>query len=169
MSDTAQLKAEIEDLIFLEADYCDDWKLEEWMALWADGEVTYEVGPLDTPEAEETTTRDVLYLVSDNRFRLEQRIIRLGKSTAHSESPIRSRLRHLYSNIRQVSRDGDNISFRVNMVVTRTRRDTDGVTILPGYVAFKLVRHDGDLKIREKRVFLDLHKLSNPGTISVLV
>lgn len=169
MSTSAQLKQEIEELIYREADYCDAWQLTNWMDLWAEGEVIYEVGPLDTPDAEELSARDILYLVSDNRFRLEQRVIRMGKSTAHAEWPVRSRLRHLYSNLRNIEEQDGEISLRVNMMVTRTRRDTDGVSVLPGYVLFKLVRQGEELKIREKRVFLDLHKLSNPGTMSILI
>lgn len=169
MNNSLPLKEEIEDLLHLEADYCDDWELDKWFSLWADGEVLYEVGPLDTPGADHLTHKDILFLVSDNRFRLEQRVLRMGKATAHAEYPVRSRLRHLYGNLRNIRAEGDEVSFRVNMMVSRTRRDTDGVSILPGYALFRLVRQNGVLKIREKRVFLDLHVLSKPGTMSIII
>lgn len=168
MSDNT-LKEHIEELLYQEADHADGWELKEWLALWAEGEVLYEVGPLDTPNAENLSHNDILYLLSDNRFRLEQRVIRMGKATAHAEYPVRSRIRHTYSHLRNVKSAGDEITCKVNMVVTRTRRDTEGVAVIPGYALFKLVRAGGGLKIREKRVFLDLHLLSKPGTMSIII
>ena len=168
MSDD-KLKDEIETLLYQEADHADGWELKEWLALWADGEVLYEVGPLDTPNAENLSHNDILYLLSDNRFRLEQRVIRMGKATAHAEYPVRSRIRHNYSHLRNIKATGNEVTLKVNMIVTRTRRDTEGVAVIPGYVLFKLVRQGSDLKIREKRVFLDLHLLSKPGTMSIIV
>ena len=164
-----QLRNEIETLLYQEADHADAWELKEWLALWADGEVLYEVGPLDTVNAENMSRNDILYLLSDNRFRLEQRVIRMGKATAHAEYPVRSRVRHTYSHLRNVECSGDEISLKVNLVVTRTRRDTEGVAVIPGYVLFKLVKTGNGLRIREKRVFLDLHVLSKPGTMSIII
>ena len=69
MSETS-LKHEIEQLLYLEADYADDWLLTDWLGLWADGELLYEVGPLDTPRADRFSHNQVLYLLSDDRFRL---------------------------------------------------------------------------------------------------
>ena len=163
------LKDEIETLLYREADCADAWELNAWLDLWADGEVMYEVGPLDTPNAENLSHNDILYLISDNRFRLEQRVIRMGKATAHAEYPVRSRIRHHYSHLRDIKVAGDDVTCKVNMLVTRTRRDTEGVAVIPGSVLFKLSRQSGILKIREKRVFLDLHVLSKPGTMSIIV
>ena len=168
MSDN-KLKDELETLLYEEADYADGWQLKVWLALWAEGPVLYEVGPLDTPNAENMSHNDILYLLSDDRFRLEQRIIRMGKATAHAEYPVRSRTRHNYTHLRDVKIDGSDVTFKVNMIVTRTRRDTEGVSVIPGYVLFKLVREGSALKIREKRIFLDLHVLSKPGTMSIII
>ena len=166
---TVALREEIENLLFSEADLADTWQLQEWLALWAPGEVLYEVGPLNTPQGEKTTHADVLYLLSDDRFRLEQRVIRMGKVTAHAEYPVRSIIRHHYTHLRQIQVQGEEVSFKVNMLVSRTRRDQEGVSMMPGCVLFKLVRLDGALRIREKRVFLDLHVLAHPGTLSIIV
>ena len=168
MSETS-LKHEIEQLLYLEADYADDWLLTDWLGLWADGELLYEVGPLDTPRADRFSHNQVLYLLSDDRFRLEQRVIRMGKPTAHAEAPVRSQTRHNYTHLRNIIVAGDTVTFKVNMLVTRTRRDNEGVTILPGYVLFKWVRQNGALKIQENRIFLDLWVLSNPGTMSIIL
>ena len=105
-----ELKEEIETLLYLESDHADDWQLTDWLGLWAEGEVLYEVGPLDTPNAEKLSHNDILYLVSDNRFRLEQRVIRMGKATAHAEYPVRSRIRHNYSHLRNINVSGDEVT-----------------------------------------------------------
>ncbi len=165
----ASLRHEIEQLLHLEADYADDWQLPEWLGLWAEGEILYEIGPLDTPRGDRLSHDQALYLLSDDRFRLEQRIIRMGKPTAHAESPVRSRTRHLYTHLRNIAAEGGIITCKVNMLVTRTRRDTEGVAILPGYVLFTLARQNGALKIQRKRIFLDLWVLSNPGTMAIIL
>ncbi|GLR65591.1 hypothetical protein GCM10010909_02690 [Acidocella aquatica] len=165
----ASLRQEIEQLLYLEADYADDWQLTSWLGLWAEGELLYEVGPLDTPRGDRLSHNQVLYLLSDDRFRLEQRVIRMGKPTAHAEAPVRSQTRHNYTHLRNIAVDGDVITFKVNMLVTRTRRDNEGVAILPGYVLFTLARQNGALKIQRKRIFLDLWVLSNPGTMSIIL
>jgi len=170
MTDKLLLKDKIESFLFAEADCADDWKLKEWFALWADeGDLLYQIGPLDTPNGAEISHNAMLYLVSDNRFRLEQRIIRLQKPTAHAEWPIRSRLRHSYTNLRDIQVEGNRISCRVNMLVARTRRDTEGVSVIPGYVIFHLEDQQGQLKIRQKRIFLDLHMLAKPGTMALII
>jgi p-cumate 2,3-dioxygenase subunit beta len=170
MSDKLLLKDEIESFLYREADYCDNWELQQWIDLWADGEILYQVGPLATPDAEQLDPKDILYLINDNRFRLEQRVIRMLKPTAHAEWPVRSRLRHTYSNFRDIKQDTDSISLKVNMLVARTREDTRGVAMIPGYIKLKLERqNDGELKLREKRIFVDLHVLSKPGTMSIII
>jgi p-cumate 2,3-dioxygenase subunit beta len=169
MPDLILLKHQLEDFLYTEADYCDNWELPQWLSLWAEGEVTYEIGPLDPPRGETPTKDDMLFLVSDNRFRLEQRVIRLQKSTAHAEFPIRSRLRHSYTNLRYISIEDNEIRFKVNLLVARTRADTRGVNILPGYVDFKIDQSQKEFKIREKRIFLDLNTLADPGTMAVIL
>lgn len=169
MTDRLLLKDEIETFIFEEADCCDSWELTEWLAMWAEGDISYQIGPLDAPEGDKISQNDMLYLVSDNRFRLEQRVIRLQKPTAHAEWPIRSRIRHSYTNVRNITQTGNSVTFKTNMLVARTRRDTEGVSIIPGYVMFKLERVSGALRIREKRIFLDLHILSKPGTMALIL
>ena len=162
-------RAELEDFIYREADLADDWQLEQWLALWAPGPLLYEIGPLDTTRGDRMNVNEAMFLLSDDRFRLEQRIVRLGKPTAHAETPVRSRLRHSYTHLRDIQVDGSDVNFRVNLLLTRTRRDAEGVAVIPGYVTWRLVRADGALRIREKRIFLDLHVLSRPGTLAFII
>lgn len=110
-----------------------------------------------------------MYLIADDRSRLEQRVIRMGKHSAHAEYPIRSRTRHFYSNLRDVQEHGDAITFKVNLLVTRARTDADGVALFPGVAVFQVTTQAGELKLREKRVFLDLIVLANPGTLTFMI
>jgi len=170
MTDKLLLKDKIEAFLFAEADCCDSWKLKEWHEFWAkEGEILYQIGPLDTPNGEEMSQNEILYLVSDNRFRLEQRVIRMQKPTAHAEWPVRSRLRHSYTNLRDIQVEDNRISCRVNMLVARTRRDTEGVSLIPGYVIFQLEQQQDQFKMRQKRIFVDLHMLSKPGGMAVIL
>ena len=52
--DSPGLRARIEDFLYLEADLLDEWRIEEWFALFAEG-ATYEVPP--TGEADENDGR----------------------------------------------------------------------------------------------------------------
>lgn len=162
------LKDELFDFVVKEGDFADEWALNSWLALWADGEVTYEVGPLNMDNTSDLTFDKSLFLISDNRFRLEHRILRIGKPDAYSESPIRSKVRHFYSHLRDIEEQAGEISFRVNVLITRIRADQEGTSVIPGVVNFRLIRADNMLKIRSKRIFLDLHTLSSPGTITYL-
>jgi p-cumate 2,3-dioxygenase beta subunit len=93
-------RLEVEDFLYQEAALLDDWKLKEWLALFAP-EARYEVAPTGDPEAGTLSSAESLFLVADDRERLEQRVIRLQKPQAHAEYP-HSRVRHLYSNVRIV-------------------------------------------------------------------
>ncbi|WP_017776854.1 aromatic-ring-hydroxylating dioxygenase subunit beta [Paraburkholderia kururiensis] len=154
----------------LEADHSDAWRLKEWWGLWAStGELHYEVGPLGVDNAEATTVGDGMYLIADNRSRLEQRVIRMGKRSAHAEYPVRSRTRHFYANLRNVEENESGVSFRVNLLVTRTRTDAEGVALFPGVALCQVTTQAGEFKLREKRVFLDLNVLTNPGTLTFMI
>ena len=76
-------RAEVEDFLFHEARLLDEWKLDDWVALFTDdGE--YLIPPTDTPDGD--PKRD-LFLVYDDRHRIGERARRLGKKSAHAEFP----------------------------------------------------------------------------------
>ena len=66
-----------------EAELLDSWRLLEWAELFTDdGE--YLIPTTDLPDG---NPQDTLYLVYDNRHRLEERAKRLLKRSAHAEFP----------------------------------------------------------------------------------
>src|SRR4029453_7611730 len=110
-------RAEIEDFLFHEAALLDDWKVAEWAALFTDdGE--YMVPPTDDPHADPRTT---LFLVYDDRRRLEERGKRLMSKQAHAEFP-HSRTVHLYANVRILPSEGAGETVvRCSFLVSRNR------------------------------------------------
>ena len=77
-------RAEVEDFLILEASLLNEWRLEEWRALFTE-ECRYLVpntsgDPYAPPESS-------LYLIADDGHHLTERVKRLGKKTAHAEYP----------------------------------------------------------------------------------
>ena len=100
MAGTGISRTLVEDFLYREADCLDRWALEEWLALWADtGEISYVVAPTGEPDVAELEPSTAMFLIADDRYRLQQRVIRMGKKTFHSEYRP-SRTRHMYSNVR---------------------------------------------------------------------
>jgi len=160
-------RTEAEDLLFAEADLLDQWKLEEWLALYTD-DAAYLVPSTDLPPGADPAQS--LFYIADDRTRLKERVVRLQKKTAHSEWP-RSRTRHLVSNVRVgtpvATAAGDETPVSAAFVTFRTK---NGVTdTYMGRLLYRLRRVDGALRIREKRCELDLDGLRPHGRVSILL
>ena len=161
-------RAEAEDLLFEEADLLDQWRLEQWLALYTD-DAAYLVPSTDLPPGADPAR--CLFYISDDRKRMNERVIRLMKKTAHSEWP-RSRTRHLVSNVRVVASDaagdaGGETPVSAAFVTFRTKGGFTDTYM--GRLSYRLKRVDGALRIREKRCELDLDGLRPHGRISIIL
>lgn len=160
-------RAEAEDLLFEEADLLDQWQLEKWLALYTD-DATYLVPSTDLPPGADPAK--ALFYISDDRTRLNERVVRLLKKTAHSEWP-RSRTRHLVSNVRVGSGaaegSGDDTPVSAAFVTFRTKNAITDTYM--GRLSYRLARIDGALRIREKRCELDLDGLRPHGRVSIIL
>jgi p-cumate 2,3-dioxygenase beta subunit len=156
-------RIDVEDFLFREADLLDEWRLPEWLGLFTD-DAHYYVPSADlAPDAEPNNN---LFYIADDRFRLGERVARLMKRTAHSEFP-RSKVRHLLTNVRLQLPPADEVEARANFVVYRTK---DGVTDrYVGSYRYRLLPHEGDFRIREKRCVLDMDGLRPQGRISIIL
>src|SRR5476649_314455 len=96
---SATTRAEVEDFLYAEATLLDEWRLDEWFALFAPGAV-YEVPTAGAPDDDDSAK--ALFYIADDYVRLRERVARLGKREAHAEFP-RSRLRRMISNVRVLS------------------------------------------------------------------
>jgi len=165
MSVDVETRWRIQDFVFAEAALLDAWALDDWLALFTD-DCVYEVAPTGVDDGHNLSTKKVLFLIGDNRERLEQRVIRMKKTTAHVEYPY-SKTRHLYGNIQLLAADGDALRVGANFATYRTKHQV--TTVYPGSMRYELVRDGASFKIRSKRVVLDLDALVPQGKVSIFL
>lgn len=163
MSAETVTRDQVEDFMFYEAELLDEWKLKEWLDLFtADG--AYYVPTTDS--APNASPDNSLFYVADDRFRLEQRVERLLKKTAHAEYP-RSKTRHLVSNVRIRSRKDDELDVGAAVLTYRTKMGLTETYI--GSYRYRLAVTPEGLRIREKRCILDMDGLKPNGRISIIL
>ncbi|WP_068075704.1 aromatic-ring-hydroxylating dioxygenase subunit beta [Novosphingobium lentum] len=164
ITDAILLRLRVEDLLYLEADLLDSWRLEEWLALYT-ADAHYHVPPTDV-DGENADPDKALFYIVDDAVRMRERVVRLGKKAAHSEWP-RSKVRHLVSNVR-VERDGPTIRARSSFAVWRSKDGTSDVFV--GHYLHVLVEQDdGTLMIAGKTCVLDMEALRPHARISVIL
>lgn len=156
-------RVEVEDFLILEAALLNEWKLEEWRALFTE-ECRYLVP--NTNGDPYAPTESSLYLIADDGHHLTERVKRLGKKTAHAEYP-HSRTRRLVSNVRILERRADSLKVESSFV---TYRASQGVTdTYFGRHEHCIVEEGGALRILEKRTILDMETLRPQGRLSIIV
>lgn len=101
----------------------------------------------------------------DDRRRMEERVIRLGKVGAHSESP-RSKVRHIVSNVR-AWRAGGLIRARASFIVSRAKDTSHDLFV--GHYLHDIVELGGDMKIAKKTCVLDMEALRPHARISIIL
>lgn len=159
-------RAEVEDLLFLEAELLDNWDLDTWLTLYTE-DSHYVIPATDTHDGDPAAD---LVLIDDDRLRMTLRVERLNSRKAHREFP-HSNLRHLVSNVRvgavEGSSDAPEFPVRANFVVYRARNGKD-VSFVGSY-EYRLVRRDGQLFIRSKRVMLDMTSLRPANDVAIIL
>jgi len=159
----AVTRAEVEDLLYHEADLLDRWKLDDWLKLLTD-DASYYVPPNDKPDADHRYT---LFTVADDIVRLRERIIRLKDPNCHAEYPP-SRTRRMISNVRLDGSEDELILVSANFAIFRHRRNEPARQFVGRY-KYKLKRTDEGLKIAERRAILDAEELGSMGSVSFLL
>ena len=157
-----QLRLEVEGLLYHEAALLDEWRLEEWLALFTP-DCRYVIPTTDFPEA--APARDGVF-VDDDWARLQGRVTRLKSRHAHREYPY-SRTRHIVSNVRLTGTGADEITAEANFVVYRIR--SGQVAPYIGHYEYTLTQTPGGLRIRHKRAVLDLETLRDHGAVSIIL
>jgi p-cumate 2,3-dioxygenase beta subunit len=159
----APARAEVEDLLFLEAQLLDEWRLEEWFALFADG-ATYEVPAAGA--CDDVTADNRLFYISDDYHRLRLRVGRLLDPMAHAESP-RSIGSRMISNVRNLGAHERGWKFRSTFVTYRSKNDVTDTYF--GHHFHVIVRVGDDLRIAAKRTMLDMTSLRPQGRVSIIL
>ena len=155
-------RSDAEDFLFREAELLDDWELDTWLTLWTD-DARYVIPSTDDRDGDPGSA---LVLVDDDRLRLHARVERLNSRKAHREYP-HSNLRHLVTNVRIDVPDGDELPVRASFAVWRFRAGRE--TVYVGRYRYRLVLSDGELRIRSKRVELDMTTLRPASDVAVIL
>jgi len=155
--------AEVEQLLYREAELLDAWQLDDWLKLMTE-DASYYVPPTDKPEA---SHEDALFIIADDAVRLKERVIRLKDPSCHVEYPP-SRTRRLVTNVRVSDRPDGSIGVKANFVVYRNRRGGDK-RAFTGEYRYVLHRQDGELRIHERRAVLDAEELGELGSVSFIL
>jgi p-cumate 2,3-dioxygenase beta subunit len=159
------IREQVEDFLYAEAALLDEWRLDEWLALFDPERGGYYMPTTDHPDGDHNTD---LFLIADDMPKLRSRVEQLLSGLTWAENP-RSRTRHMVSNVRILGRNGDVLSVTANFVVYRMRFQNIDPYI--GTYQYKLVPHDGgsSFTILERRVILDLEALRPHGKVSFIV
>lgn len=159
----ADLVRAVEDFLYVEADLLDEWRLHEWLALFAE-DGRYLVPSTDKPDGD--PTRD-LFLVQDDRFLLEQRVNSLLTRAAHAEYP-HSRTRHLVTNVKAAENEDGQVEVRANFAVFRARNGA--VDTYFGRYVHVLERGGGaGFRYVSRKAVLDLDALRPHGKVSIIL
>jgi 3-phenylpropionate/cinnamic acid dioxygenase small subunit len=154
----SELRRQIEDFYYLEAELLDERKLREWFSLLTE-DIRYWMpirhNPLERPNdvSEELSKPGEGYYFDDDIKSLKIRVERAYAKNAWAEVPP-SRTRHLITNIRIKKDDGNEIEAHSNFLVYRTRMETDK-DMFVGTRQDILRRADGSFKIARRTIILD--------------
>lgn len=152
-----ELRCEIEDFLFHEADLLDDRRFEEWLDLLTD-DIRYWMPVRFNPQGKgpieaELATPDGNYYFDDTRETLAIRVERLGLDNAWAEQPP-SRTRHLITNIRIRDVQDSELDVHSNFLTYRTRLERDK-DMFVGKRLDRIRRVDGRLKLARRTIILD--------------
>ena len=154
-------RQEVEDFLFREAALLDEWRLDEWLALFEVG-ATYEVPTTDRPNADPHRSQ---YYVWDDYELLTARVRRLKSRHAHAENP-HSRTRRLVTNVRVGEPAGAEIPAYAAFLIYKIR---DGnVDSFVGRYEHTLALGD-ELRFRKRRAVLELEVLRPGGRLSFIL
>jgi p-cumate 2,3-dioxygenase beta subunit len=156
------LHREVEAFLFQEAALLDEWRLNDWLALFTE-DARYVVPSTDTPQAD---PQQALSIIDDNMLRLRGRVERLQSRHAHREFPW-SRTRRLVTNVRITQIEGIDLHVTASFLVYRMRGGH--VDPLIGRYQYILRRDERTLKIAYRKAILDLEALRPHGTISIIL
>lgn len=158
----APSRAAIEDFLYHEAALLDEWRLEEWLALFRP-DASYLIPALDSPNA---APQDSLYLVNDNMARLRSRVNQLEGRSMWAENPL-SRTRRSITNVRILAAEPGEVRITANFTVYRMRHK-EVHTYIGRYEHLLEPVADGFL-FRERKSILDLESLNPHGKVSILL
>ena len=163
-------RGDVEDFLYTEAALLDEWKLDDWLELYAD-DCRYVVPATDLPDGDPRVT---LGLIDDDRTRLRGRVDRLKSAKAYREFPW-SRTTRMITNVRLLAGAPDTapgeLAVAANCAAWRYRKGDEQTLV--GALEYRLVPGADDapaaFAIRSKRVVLTAEALRPHGTLSIIL
>lgn len=169
MTTTAAIKSplqvsriDIEDFLYAEAALLDEYKFDEWLALFLP-EAHYSVPALDVREM---NSQDSLYLIADDMARLTSRMRQYTGRAMWVENPP-SRTRRMVTNVRITATTDSEVHVAANFVVYRIRNDVVDPYI--GRYEHVLVPAGNGFRFRDRKAILDLEALRPFGKVSIIL
>jgi len=159
-SPARDLRILVEDFLYAEAALLDEWRLDEWLTLFAE-QCRYVVPSTDLPDGD--PNHDVV-LIDDDHELLEARVERLKSRFAYREYPW-SRTRRLITNVR-VAQNGADLLASANFAVHRFRQ---GSAAYVGHYEYVLARSGEGFRIRSRLAVLDNESLDEHGAVSIIL
>lgn len=156
-------RAELEEFLYTEAALLDAWKLDEWLALFADN-ARYLVPPAGAADDADPAT--TLFYVADDYHRLGERVKRLNKVSAHAEFP-HSKCRRLVSNVRLLG--GTDVDFTVTSNYVTYRSKMGSTQVYFGHHVYVMQKTQGIFKILKKTSFIDADDIRDQNKISIIL
>jgi p-cumate 2,3-dioxygenase subunit beta len=160
--DRTRLRLAAEEFLYREAALLDEWRLDDWLALFT-ADARYVVPTTDLPEGDPKTDQ---VFIDDDYSRLQGRVIRLQSRHAHREYPW-SRTRRLVTNVLVTDVVAEEVFVTASFIVYRFR----GGQVAPyvGRYDYTLVHGEDGFKIRYRRAVLDLESLRDHGAVSIIL
>lgn len=156
-------RSDFEDFLYHEAALLDEWRLDEWLALFTTDAI-YEVPTAGA--ADDASSSEELFYIADSYQRLVHRVVRLNNRSAHSEFP-RSETARAINNVRILRADSDEFEIACTFTTFRSKHNRDHLFF--GHMRYILRKTHEGLRIRSKRVFLDMSSLVGRGRVSILL
>jgi 3-phenylpropionate/cinnamic acid dioxygenase small subunit len=153
----AQLRGEVEDFLYTEAELLDERQFSTWVELFTE-DATYTM-PIRRNVAyqswaDENTRagRDICWFDED-KHTLRKRVQQLNTGVHWAEEPV-SRVCHMVSNVRITAVDGDDVRVSSCFLVYRNRLD-DETDVFAGRRHDVLRQIDGQWRIAAREILLD--------------
>ncbi|MFT6625557.1 MAG: anthranilate 1,2-dioxygenase small subunit [Cycloclasticus sp.] len=155
---TPELKSEVEDLLNAYAQCIDDDDLENWPNFFTE-QCLYRIIPRENHEV----GLPVAVIWCDSKGMLNDRVTALRHANVYQVQWYR----HIISNPRILSFDGDEIHVQSNYAVFKTCNDGESTVYNVGRYVDVIVRDNGVLKFKERSAIYDTHKITTLMVIPI--
>jgi|TARA_R110002074_G_scaffold373069_2_gene548800 anthranilate 1,2-dioxygenase small subunit len=153
-----ELKSEVEDLLNAYVQCIDDDDLENWPNFFTE-QCLYRIIPRENHEV----GLPVAVIWCDSKGMLNDRVTALRHANVYQVQWYR----HIISNPRILSFDGDEIHVQSNYAVFKTCNDGESTVYNVGRYVDVIVRDNGVLKFKERSAIYDTHKITTLMVIPI--